>query len=153
MKFNEKYNIIKQHIYCDDNRKTLSLEETKGVKYIGTNKNAIDYTVYKVDKGLLNNMPEKQCDFVIYVPSSETVCFIELKGGNVEEGYKQLYSAIHTLVITPKIEINRVQARIVASKVRTPAIRSNHKTKLDVLLAKYKEKVITKNILLDEPIN
>lgn len=153
MKFNEKYVPTTGNIYCNDNRKKLVLEETKGVRYEATNKNNLSYTVYKVDKGLLNNMPEKQCDFAIHIPISETVRFIELKGGNVDEAYKQLFNTITKLIKEPNIEVNKVQARIVASKVRNPDIRSNHKTRLDQLLSKYKEKVVTKNTLLEESIN
>ncbi|APA90910.1 hypothetical protein HX057_14095 [Myroides odoratimimus] len=153
MKFNEKYYSLKQHIYCDDNRKTLSLEETKGVKYIGTNKNAIEYTVYRVDKGLISTNETKQCDFAIYVPSSDSVRLIELKGGNIDDGVEQLIQTIDVLIKRPNISVTKLYAILVAKKFNTPALLTTKMKKLKTLVKSYKGEVIPKSIKHEEPIN
>lgn len=153
MKFNEKYAITEQNIFCNDNRKTLVLEETKGVRYEGTNRNNLSYTVYKVDKGLISINATKQCDFAIYVPSSDTLRFIELKGGNIDDGVEQLIQTIDVLVKRPNISVTKLYAILVAKKFNTPALLTTKMKKLKTLVKSYKGEVIPKSIKHEEIIN
>lgn len=150
MRFNQRYTSF---IYCQDNRRTLVLEETKGVQYIISNSTPLDYIVYNVDGGLINNNRTKQCDFAIYIPSSNTVRFIELKGSNVEDGIEQLLQTIQALVTTPCIEVSRLQARIISRKVKSPALRSPKRTKLEKLVKANGGDLLVKNISFTEVIN
>ncbi len=150
MRFNQLYT---SSIICNDNRKKLVLEETKGVQYIVSNPTPLDYIVYKVDGGLITSNRSKQCDFTVYIPTSNTIRFIELKGSNVEDGIEQLLQTIQVLVTTPRIEVSRLQARIIARKVNSPALRSPKRTRLEKIVKAHGGDLLVKNISLTEVIN
>lgn len=150
MRFNQRYT---SSIIYDDNRKKLVLEETKGVQYIVSNPIPLDYIVYNVDGGLIANNRTKQCDFAIYIPFSNTVRFIELKGSNVEDGIEQLLQTIQVLVTTPCIEVSRLQVRIISRKVKSPAVRSPKRTKLEKIVKANGGDLLVKNISFTEVIN
>lgn len=154
MKFDEKYNCLNGHyIHCNDNRKRCVLEETKGVKYIISNINDIEYVVLKIDNGLINTNASKQCDFAIYIPSSDTVRFIELKGSNLDDAFEQLLETINVLIAKPNISLNKLQARIVVRKAKAPAIRSLKKTKLEKIVKSFDGDLLYKSKEFTEQVN
>lgn len=150
MRFNQRYT---QSICCNDNRRTFVLEETTGVKYIVSNTSNLDYIVYQVDRGLIQTNATRQCDYALYIPSSNTVRFIELKGSNVEEGLEQLLQTIQVLISRANISVSRLQARIITRKVKSPSIRSTKKTRLEKIVKEYRGDLIIKNIALKELID
>lgn len=150
MRFNQRYT---HSICCNDNRTTFVLEETRGVKYIISNTSNLDYTVYQVDRGLIQSNTTKQCDYALYISSSNTVRFIELKGSNVEEGLEQLLQTIQVLISSPNIPVSRLQARVITRKVKSPSIRSTKKTRLEKIVKEYRGDLIIKNIVLTELID
>ncbi|WP_353160524.1 hypothetical protein [Myroides odoratus] len=150
MRFNQHYT---QSICCNDNRRTFVLEETKGVQYIVSNTSNLDYIAYRVDRGLIQTNTTKQCDYALYIPSSDTVRFIELKGSNVEEGLEQLLQTIQVLITRPNITVSRLQARIITRKVKSPSIRSTKKTKLEKIVKEYRGDLVIKNITLTELVD
>ncbi len=79
---------------------------------------------YKVDiENCVYESSEKniKCDYLLLVDNS--AIFIELKGGNIREGLKQLLATIRDS--KKCFEENTIMARMVANKYRTPKILQN----------------------------
>ena len=53
---------------------------------------------YKVDEGIMKNIPGKQCDYGLYTLPSGVMRFIELKGSDCGRAIKQLIASIDHII-------------------------------------------------------
>ena len=121
------------YIKSHDNRKSVVVEENKR-KYILTNDLQKELIVYHIDGGVINNAEANKCDFGIYCEDKYLI-LIELKGSDYEHACEQIASTIKLMKISNLVD--RIYARIVLSKMRTPALRSTQETTLKKLLSLY----------------
>lgn len=133
------YNIHTNHFVCD-RRKKISLEENKR-KYRANNSLEKMVAQYHLDT---ETKPPKKCDYAIYIYDDEDetkndnrLIFIELKGSDILSATKQISQSINDFVKIPNIECKVIDARIVASKVPTPNIKSTDIVKCKDLLKQY----------------
>lgn len=132
--FLEKYNSA-EHILSRDRRKIVSLRE-RGEKstYVLSNPTGKEIVVYKIDHGLISSESIPKCDFGIYYVEGDTLILVELKGANYEHALEQIESTIEQLVVTPKVVISKLNARVVLSKARIPNVLITKEKKLQALL-------------------
>lgn len=83
-----------------------------------------------IDNCLITCQNSIKCDFAIFVCSSKICCLIELKGSNVDHACEQILATANTINDILN-KCNKIHARIVASRMPSPNIRSTHKIKLD----------------------
>lgn len=156
MRFDELYNCVDNpSIHCNDNRSRLVLEDRSGGKsrYHGIKSHNVDYVVFKVDGGLMTIGCGKQCDYALYSISTNTLRLIELKGSNIEEAFEQILNTFSVLVNRRGIVLDKLHARIVTSKTRTPALRGINRTRLLKLTKEHKGTLVHKNDLISENID
>lgn len=135
--------LIKYQPEFKDNRKTIIAEENRK-KYLGNNKNGKLFCKYRIDNYVIkeNNIPK--CDYLI-INCDDNICyFIELKGSDLTHAITQIDNAIEILM--PSLKSNKINARIVLSKVRTPDI-------IDSRLIKFKKKIKKLNGTLVQSVN
>lgn len=156
MRFDRIYNCINDpSIHCNDNRSRLVLEDRSGGKsrYNGIKIHNVDYTVFKVDGGLMTIGCGKQCDYALYSTSTNTLRLIELKGSNIEEAFEQILNTFSVLIQRRGVVLDKFHARIVTSKTRSPALRSINRTKLLTLTKKHRGTLVHKSDLISENID
>ena len=153
MKFSEKYN-DDAYIESKDQRKIVVLQDPKGgsSKYIGDNIQEKEIIVYRIDNGILKGQNVKKCDYGLYTTDNDTLRLIELKGSDHEKAVKQIMNTFEKIIQKTTIDIYRVCGRIVLSRKRVPAIKSNYEKKLIKLLLAKNGDLITKVRLLKEKI-
>jgi len=153
MKFSEKYN-DDAYIESKDQRKIVVLQDPKGgsSKYIRDNIQEKGIIVYRIDNCILKDQNVKKCDYGLYATDNDTLRLIELKGSDHENAVKQIINTFEKIIQKPTIDIYRVCGRIVLSRKRVPAIKSNNEKKLIKLLLGKNGDLITKVRLLKEKI-
>ncbi len=129
-KFHEKHTN-----YLSIDRRTIAVCEAKGRKYSAINKERKKIAIYQTDDGMRDDI--KQCDYAFYILEDDRVIFIELKGSNIEHAIKQIESTLQTYITNYSIEPHRIDARIVASRVRSPKYYSTSARRLKQKLSKY----------------
>jgi len=105
-------------------------------KYIIVNKSKKEVVKYKIDGGLINDEEEIKCDYGFYT-EDDVLFLVELKGGNYSHAINQIINTIQLLIKNPKIKISKINARIVASRVSKPEMRSSSEKKLKIILDGY----------------
>lgn len=135
MKLNDIY-IDTMFIAFKDNRKVVALSDKKGgtVCYRGENTQKNELIAYKIEDGILKNEQGVKCDFGLYTVYSDTIRFIELKGSDLNHAIKQIKNSIRNVLDKHSIKVNKVHARIVLSKVRTPDLNSSYEKDLKRIL-------------------
>lgn len=150
--FREKY-ANAEYISSEDNRSIVVLKD-KGQprKFVGKNpKGKLLLTVYWVDGKLIaSDTRSGKCDFAIYTDTG-SLYLIELKGADYLHALEQICDTIARL-ISPDIDIEVIHARVVLSKVQTPALRSSIETKLTKLLKKYKGNLQKASVQMQETL-
>lgn len=150
--FREKY-AKTEYISSEDSRSTVVLKD-KGQprKFVGKNpKRKLLLTVYWVDGKLIaSDVRSGKCDFAIYTDTG-SLYLIELKGADYVHALEQIYDTIVRL-ITPDVNIKVIHARVVLSKVQTPALRSSVETKLTKLLKKYEGDLQKASVQMQETL-
>jgi hypothetical protein len=98
-----EYNDNRKECVANENGKTFRLENNSGVVV----------RKVKVDKCILQQVGEGRCDYLMNVDDKKIVYFIELKGGDLRKGLKQISDTIEYL----KSEFTNFifEARIVGS--------------------------------------
>jgi hypothetical protein len=98
-----EYNDNRKECVATENGKTFRLENNSGVVV----------RKVKVDKCILQQVGEGRCDYLMNVDDKKIVYFIELKGGDLRKGLKQISDTIDYL----KSEFTNFifEARIVGS--------------------------------------
>lgn len=132
MKFCEKYT-DNGYIISDDCRKLIVLRDKGTSKYIGKNDNDKRIIVYQIDNGIIKSQSVVKCDYGLYNWDEDIIYLIELKGSDYDQAIEQIISTINLLIT--QCDINRVNARIVLTKVRTPEIGTTKEIKLKKILA------------------
>ena len=126
--------------YCDHRPEVVAKENKTTYKLINLSKKEV--CKIKVDNCLIKEA-QKKCDYLILNCSDQIAIFIEFKRGNIEEAFPQLDAAIKFLL--PHLKNFKICVRIVASKVRTPALQSTAekklKNKLKTLNQRYSQKI------------
>ncbi|MBQ3657215.1 MAG: hypothetical protein II956_10300 [Bacteroidales bacterium] len=114
------------YIESHDNKKKISMNDEKHpkIQYILENQSEKEIVVYKIDKNLIKSLKKGhlKCDYGIYT-EDDILFLIELKGSDIAHAIEQIISTIKILIEQRHIKINRVNARIVGSKV--PNVRSS----------------------------
>ena len=122
------------YIKSHDTRQFVVLKESRESReYRLENKSAKDVIVYKIDGGLIDNNDVLKCDYGIFTEDN-TLYFIEFKGADYIHALEQLLSTINILVVRPQVIVDRLNGRVVLSKMNVPAIVSTQEKKLTKLL-------------------
>ena len=77
-----------------------------------------------------------KCDFAVYT-ETDTLYFVELKGGDYSKALDQLRNVIQVLVNQEVERPRAVHTRVVASKVRVPNFLTTKEKKLKDFLKKH----------------
>jgi hypothetical protein len=88
--------ILEKCIEYNDNRKECIATEN-GKTFKLENKSGLIVRKVKVDKCLAQKVEEGRCDFLMNVDEKRIVYFIELKGGDLRKGLKQIIDTIEYL--------------------------------------------------------
>lgn len=113
-----KIGYIKSH----DTRKIVVLKDPgESREYRLENESNKELVVYSIDGSLINDNDVKKCDFGIFTEDNE-LFLIELKGKNLVHAIDQLASTINILLFQPQVRVNKLNVRIVVSKVNAPDI-------------------------------
>ena len=123
-------NYIKSH---DARKKVVLKERRESREYHLQNNSEQELVVYKIDGGIIEDNTLLKCDFGIYT-ERDILYLIELKGADYIHAIKQIQSTIDILLEKPNISVKQLNARIVLSKYRSPAILSTEEKKLNRLL-------------------
>lgn len=142
----------KKYIISHDERKIVVLREPKESReYRLENKSGKDLVVYQIDGGLIASNAVLKCDFGIY-NEDDVLFFVELKGADYIHALEQLISTINILIVKPQINVARLNARIVLSKISVPAIIPTQEKKLQSLVKSRKGDFKKRCRLLKETI-
>ena len=124
------------YILRHDCSKDVPLREPKEKRlYRLLNNSGKEIVVYKIDGGIINNDEVQKCDNGIYTEDNLLI-LVELKGTDLDHALDQISSAINILLKQPSVKVERLNARIVLSKVRVPDMLSTKEKKLKQLLQK-----------------
>ena len=93
-----------------DNRRYVTCEE-RNKKYTLDNARSVNIANYHMDGGVIQNDPEKKCDFLIFVEDASEVILIELKGTDYSKALKQLYNTI--VLLKDQLNSYKIYARVV----------------------------------------
>lgn len=86
--------------------------------------------LYRVDGRILDE--GIKCDFLFLVAEDKKAFFIELKGSDIEKAVQQILKTVEQLQSSlPKYMLD---ARIITTRVRTPALKSTYIMKLEKML-------------------
>lgn len=153
MTFVEKYS-LSDYIKSDDYRKCIVLKD-KGEqrKYIGNNTTQQRIVVYRVDDGIITGKESSKCDFAFWT-GKNNVYLVELKGGDYSKALQQVYHSIENLIVSAKLEVNSVHARIVLSTGRSVRahVANTSEVKLNKLLKRYNGTLSVKSAQMEEGI-
>ena len=100
------------------------------MKYELKNDDRLCIKKLNIDNCLITCQNSLKCDFAVFVCPSKICCLIELKGSNIDHACEQILDTAN-IINNILNKCNKIHARIVASKVQSPNIRSTLKTKLD----------------------
>jgi len=124
------------YILRHDCSKDVTLREPKEKRlYRLLNNSGKEIVVYKIDGGIINNDEVQKCDNGIYTEDNLLI-LVELKGADLDHALDQISSTINILLKQPSVKIERLNARIVLSKVRVPDMLSTKEKQLKQLLQK-----------------
>lgn len=124
-----------------DRRKNAVVEENKKEFIVRNSKEKL-IIAYHVDGCLIKQ--GKCCDYLVIITEDRVAHFIELKGTDIEKAVEQLNISIDQLLSA--LKGNKINAWIVSSRVKTPAIKSTKIMKLQKKLKQLNGKLeITTN--------
>jgi hypothetical protein len=92
----------------------------------------------------------ERCDYALYVPDMDAVCFIELKGKDLKKAIQQISSTLTQLGGSTGSCI--VHARIVLSRVSRPDVNSSYEIQLQRSLAQRGGKLKRDTTIMTENI-
>lgn len=147
--FYEQYH-DSSYIKSHDCRPEVSLKDKReNRKYILVNDSNKEVVVYLVDGGIITTTSEKKCDYAIYT-EDDLLILVELKGSDYLKALEQINNTITLLIKNQSIKLSKMHARVVLSRMPTPAIITTEEKKLKDRLKIYKGNLEKKNILLKE---
>ena len=124
-------------------RVSQALAEENGRSFKLHNESNYIITKWAIDREVFKNKNEQRCDFLFLVEREERNIYywIELKGSDTIEAYKQILSTINNI----DIEKSAIQqARIIATKVHAPDLRSKAYYKLEEVIKKSNGEIIVR---------
>lgn len=112
------------------------------------------YNCYaRIDNDLIKSQDVRKCDYIFLHCVEKQVFLIELKGADLIHAVKQILSTIEQLSSSLK-KFKCVNARIVLSKVRAPALNSSDVARLKrCLKQQYQGELKYSTILIKETIS
>ena len=137
MRFCDKYR-EKRYVLSADRRRCVVLkDEGESRKYIGDNPADKMVTVYRVDEGMIvaKAAGDVKCDFAVYT-ETDTLYFVELKGGDYSRAIDQLRNVIQVLVNQEVERPRAIHTRVVAAKGRVTNFLKTKEKKLKDVWAK-----------------
>ena len=138
------------YIVSHDDRNVVTLKEPRESRiYKFKNVSKKELVVYKIDGGLISDNAVQKCDFAI-LTEDDVLFLIELKGADYIHALQQLLSTISTLLLRPQIMVQKLNARVVLSKIRVPDIMTTQEKKLRFLLKTCKGDLLRKCQVLEE---
>lgn len=134
-----------------DEKRKICIANENGKTYKLFNNSNYKIRKVKVDKCIKQKQRQKICDFLMEIEIITRVIFIELKGGDLDEALKQIYSSI--MHLESEFQNYQIEVRIVGSRDTPGFINLPDYTKLAKKLAKSKGKIIrATNKLYEESI-
>lgn len=122
------------YIISHDTRPIIVLKEHREKReYRLENKSSKDIVVYRIDGGLIDDNNVLKCDYGVFTEDN-VLYFVELKGADYIHALEQLLSTVSILVVKPQIKVNKLNARVVLSKMNVPEIIPTQEKKLIKLL-------------------
>lgn len=122
------------YIISHDMRPIIVLKEHREKReYRLENKSSKDIVVYRIDGGLIDDNNVLKCDYGVFTEDN-VLYFVELKGADYIHALEQLLSTVSILVVKPQIKVNKLNARVVLSKMNVPEIIPTQEKKLIKLL-------------------
>jgi len=115
-----------RHSQFSRNRAIVVEENRK--RYIINNTNGECIAKVRVDNGILSSTSDSKSDYMIIRCQHDIVYLIELKGSDVKKACEQVLSTIEKLAAI--LQAATIHARIICSRVPTPALRSSQYNKL-----------------------
>jgi len=115
-----------------DRRSKVSLEERKGRKYIGENKDKKLISNFNLDGCIIESSELKKADFIFLICDEYKAYIVELKGADLVQA--QMNSSLDSL-LDYLVDYRPIYGRIVLSKVRGNDTRS---TELSRLMKRFK---------------
>lgn len=142
----------KRYIQSHDERKIVVLREPKESReYRLENKSSKEVVVYQIDGGIITSNDVQKCDFGVF--TEDNILFlVELKGADYIHALEQIISTVGLLLVRPAIQVVRLNARIVLSKVSVPAIMSSQEKKLLAIVKSKGGNLIKQSRVLKETI-
>ena len=106
----------------------ITLEEN-GKRYYIKNLNNECIAKVKIDGGLISSSKDSKADFMVIRCDKNIIYIIELKGSDVRKACSQILSTLK--ILTSLVGTAPIYARIICSRVPTPALRSSEHVVLD----------------------
>jgi hypothetical protein len=100
----------------DHEKRKVYVVSEKGKSYSLQNQSDFLIKVARVDKCFPQNEGEKRCDYLMYMAEKKMrrAIFIELKGGDLAHGIKQVYETL--IYLKPALDNYRLDARIIGNR-------------------------------------
>lgn len=137
-----EYDEVRPICIASEGSKTYTLKNLSGYKV----------RKVKIDGCFSQKAGEKRCDFLMSIDDNgiKNAIFIELKGGELNDAIKQLFSTI--IFLKKEFEKYRIDARIVGTKdvpgfINTPSYRKLAK---EIMISKGTIKRATNKILVEK---
>jgi hypothetical protein len=132
-----------------DNRSRAVFKDAKvSREYTGKNPNKKELKGLRVDDCLIKE--GQKCDYLLINVNNKTLYFIELKGSDLIKAVDQIDRTLDILL--PKIEHQKVNGRVVLSRVSTPDLVSSRYIKLKKRLKDLNGTLEQKSVLMEEII-
>lgn len=129
---------------CEKSRRdqTITLKDRTGgnSRYIGSNPGAKLIMQIEIDGCVINDQDKRKCDYLILNCDDNVSYFIELKGSNISDAYKQIAETYFELNKIAQFRTNvidehfKMMARVVLAKGNVPRIIPSSYRKLVKIL-------------------
>ena len=99
-----------------NDKRNLCVASEKGKTFIINNSSKLKIKKVKIDKCLSQKIGEKRCDYLMTIDDKSVLraIYIELKGGNLSDAFKQLEGTI--IYLKNEFKKYQIDARIVGSR-------------------------------------
>lgn len=151
MKFSEVYKDRKYIEFSDRRSQAVFNDLREPREYRAKNCDKKYLIGYKVDGGIITSYDVQKCDYALYT-DDDKVYFIELKGGNYRKALGQISDNVDNLIMRAGISAKAINARIVLSKCKAPAVYESDEKKLIAKLVRLGGNLKKRSGVLEESI-
>lgn len=109
---------------CDINAKIIVCEENK-MKYRALNANNSNVYKFQIDGGIITNQTVKKCDYIVENDSKNNIYFVELKGCDISQAYKQIKQTI-SFCKSKILPDSMLHSRIICSRISTHSVHDGN---------------------------